>query len=644
MRHVAPRDLAGRLVLRARPHLPTAAMAVLLTIVTMSWVEPSPHSGFDISWSGALHMGAWNDLVYGRDVTFTYGPLGFLEVPILWSSDTGILAVLHQLASRLVLATVLLLVLRRNFGTPWALLGTYLLLNTTSVATVLLIIVVSGIALLASRGPQAVVERRARVFAVCGPVLAAAEILSKFNIGLLAVVSVAIVVLAGPRPRRDAPIALATGVSTLVVLWIAAGQPLGAIDEFFVNALRVASGYTDSHLVDDPNGRGDITVAVFVAVLGGIVAFRAGRGGPRNAQIGLTLLWAAFAYVQFRSAFVRQDAGHVAGYFGPLAIALAAFPWGRLGRSQGGLTIAIAAAFAFAATSVPIGRLLWPSQQVEYAQHAFKIVTDPGWRREKMDAGRTSIAATVPLNPYVRSALRGHRVHVWPSEVSVAWAYRLSWSPLPTLQSNSTFTPALDARNRRSLLDADGPDRVITNGNAYQPDGVRLASWDQPRTALALLCHFRPGAASEIWQVLERGPSRCGPARRRDSVTVAYGQRVDVPPPSRPDTLIFAKVAGMHPTSLFERLRASVYKGRIRTLAAGDGREFRVTPVQVGYGMLMRSAPRVDYRGPFAQIPQITSFTLGGSGLDPEDFKNRRLRVDFFEVRATPFRKDTTAR
>jgi len=90
------------------------------------------------------------------------------------------------------------------------------------------------------------------------------------------------------------------------------------------------------------------------------------------------------------------------------------------------------------------------------------------------------------------------------------------------MQSNLAYTPGLDGLNDRRLLAPDGPDRVLLNGNTYTPQDTRLASWDQPRTARSLLCHFRPVASSPTWLALARGPSRCGAERLVGSVKVPF--------------------------------------------------------------------------------------------------------------------------
>src|SRR4051812_11003630 len=107
-----------RLPRPAAPQLPAAALLVGFAVLVLAWtpIGRVPTAGPDPSWQGALHMAASSGLVWGRDLVFTYGPLGFLQTPGFWTSTTGTLAVLYQVAVGLALATALWSIGRRSFG------------------------------------------------------------------------------------------------------------------------------------------------------------------------------------------------------------------------------------------------------------------------------------------------------------------------------------------------------------------------------------------------------------------------------------------------------------------------------------------------------------------------------------------------
>jgi hypothetical protein len=63
--------------------------ALLVVLVTWEVRRVVPRTGFDHSWQLALNLAAQHGLDFGRDVVFTYGPLGFLAQPLIVSALTG---------------------------------------------------------------------------------------------------------------------------------------------------------------------------------------------------------------------------------------------------------------------------------------------------------------------------------------------------------------------------------------------------------------------------------------------------------------------------------------------------------------------------------------------------------------------------
>lgn len=60
-------------------------MEVVLALLTWHVATVRPGTGIDFSWQVVLAFAAQHGLVFGRDVVFTYGPLGFLSVPLIVS-------------------------------------------------------------------------------------------------------------------------------------------------------------------------------------------------------------------------------------------------------------------------------------------------------------------------------------------------------------------------------------------------------------------------------------------------------------------------------------------------------------------------------------------------------------------------------
>ena len=71
---------------------------ILLSVIVLSFPIPilPMELGLDYSWMAGINFARYSGLVFGRDIMFTYGPLGFVLVPVdigsnawLWTAVTA---------------------------------------------------------------------------------------------------------------------------------------------------------------------------------------------------------------------------------------------------------------------------------------------------------------------------------------------------------------------------------------------------------------------------------------------------------------------------------------------------------------------------------------------------------------------------
>src|SRR5947207_1288773 len=111
------RTLLEAAQVRRRPRAPwLAAVALVLAALTWQVQNFKPHVGVDNSWAIALHLAAVHGLDYGRDVVFTYGPLGFLSEPLIVSQWTGSASFGFALVAQVALAAVVFASAARVYG------------------------------------------------------------------------------------------------------------------------------------------------------------------------------------------------------------------------------------------------------------------------------------------------------------------------------------------------------------------------------------------------------------------------------------------------------------------------------------------------------------------------------------------------
>ena len=608
---LAPRQLPASLVV---------ALAALIAV--LAW-PPLPFrpivsgyfaSGLDFSWQVALHLAAVARLQWGSDVLFTYGPLGFLSVPVvglLVSPYTAALGLLFAATVMTALAAMLLLSLQRWLPLPlaWvAALGAVALVNASvAEAGALAGLLLVGLALGGGLGARASALVPALVAG-----LAALLLLVKASAGSALGVAVPLVLIAEPREllRRGLG-AAAAFLGVLAVAWLAAGQSLAGLPGWLHGALLITSGYSEAMAIDEPTRHWEYpALAGYLAAFA--LAFAAGvdRRTPRRiAALAAVLALAGFVFT--KAGFVRHaGAGHPSITFSFLLIAPLMVPWRPSFRPIGlGLAV-VAGVLLVPVRGVSPVELFDPVSRTSELYQEVSAIARPQVRHSIDAISRAGIRRVVQLPPHVVAELRGRRVHVDPDDVGILWAYDLAWAPVPVFQSYSAYTPELDRMNAQRLEDPRGPDRILRRRLLEGLDG-RSPLWETPEYALARLCRYREIAASELWQVLARGPDRCGPEVPLGTASVAPGAPLSVPVASVPNAIVVAHVDARR--SLAERLRTALFKPRDTLYAVVDGQRERLVPANLGGPLLMRIPATSDWSRAFDGGLSIESFAIEGA-------------------------------
>jgi hypothetical protein len=610
-------------------------LGAVLAALTWPIASIVPGVGPDPSWVAGLYMAHGEGLQFGRDIVFTYGPLGFLEVPALYEQGMWVLAFLYQALVQVVLATSLLWVARRALPLALAVTACYLLLVVGQLeGAVVLIAFVWCFVALGERSPRFA----PLLVTIGGGVLGAVELLGKANYGMAILSFAFLTVLGLPGRRRNLPVLAVGAISAFAVCWLAAGQDLAGVPDFLTRSAQVVSGYSSAMGTD-------IVAAEWkrIAAFCAMVLFLAGaataslRDAPPRRLASLAVA-ALFAFVTFKQGFVRQGLGNTPEFFVLIAgagLAVASrLPRLPLRAAALGLAAPLAA-LALAALPTPsLWDSLRPQAHVEYLRDGLDALLVPGERSHLMAEARSAMRATYRLDPGIAEALDGRTVHIDPWEAGVAWAYDLDWQPLPVMQSYVAYTPQLDELNARALSGPDGPAAILRHaGLEAGGESVddRYPGWESPAAMRAMLCRYRPVRSGARWQLLVRGVDRCGSPMPIGAVHSTTGRRIAIPPPPAPDELVFARVDGVG-VSGWESLRAAVYRAPERTATLGERGAWRLVPDTAGDGLILSVPRRVDYPAPFELAPDVSTMSLQIADAPP-----RPVTVEFFVQRIRPF-------
>jgi hypothetical protein len=605
-------------------------------IAALSWpiVSIVPGVGPDPSWAAGLYMAHGEGLQFGRDVVFTYGPLGFLEVPVLYGEALWILASLYQALLHVALAVSLLWAARRAFPLAVAVALCYgLMVIGRLEAAGLLVAFVWCFVALGQRPPRFVLP----VVTVGGGVLAAVELLGKANYGIAIFAFVALAVLGSPNRRRNVSLFAAVTGGAFLLCWLASGQSLSDLPDFAARTWQVVSGYSGAMGSDiSPLGwQRPAALAAMALLVGG--AGVATRRDTQPRRVGALAMVVLFSFLTFKQGFVRQGLGNTPEFFvliaaGGIAVA-SRLPRAPMRAGAAALTAPLVVLALLALPTPSVWESLKPEPHVESLRLELQALLSRGERQKLTSQGRRSMKAAYRVDPAILGRLGQHPVYVDPWEEGAAWAYGLNWRPVPTMQGYIAYTPSLDDLNAAAFAGPTGPAAVLRHSPGAFGGGVdssidnRYPGWESPAAMRSMLCHYGAVRTGARWQLLERMGDRCGPPRLLATMSTETGRQIEIPPPPHPRDMVFAKVHGIGVEGP-EALRTFVYRARERTATFDGGRSWRLVPATAGDGLILRMSQGTDYPPPFGLAPDARTISLNVAGA-----ASRRISVEFFAQR-----------
>ncbi len=542
------------------------ALAVAFVVALVTYPVLIPDVGWepDQSWAAALHMAHRQGLVFGRDVVFTYGPLGWLSTATMFYENTGAVAIGIRFPILMAVAFVIWCRLRSLCSWPLAALGCVALswmigsvLLIGGEAPLLVLFAVLGPYLWRLATPDAAALPRwapAALGAVAGVMM-----LVKFDVGLSLTAWTLFVVFAESVLHRlgwrrilaNAAWALDGFLSALIIGWLLCGQPLSALTEWLSLSFNLFAGFNDAMARSGPAWE----LQLAFASMAGIVVLVRQRSVALEARRS-RLLWLALGASMFvfaKQAFLRHDSHSLRwwAFVGVVVLALAVRK-----------TVTMAA-FLVVPSVIIVGSVVGslaftdPAASIRSANRALGQVTSHAERRQVRSWGRYILPKTYPLPADIVKRIQGQTLHIGPVRSVVSWIYpKTTWRPFPILQHYHGFTPRLDRWTADFVRGPRAPKYVL-----YEQFTIdnRIGRWDPPETMLALVCRYRFVSGTDAWQLFERrSTNACGARRRIDVVDGRIGEELYTPLGDENEIVVGAFSGPAFSPGLVGRVRALV--------------------------------------------------------------------------------------
>jgi hypothetical protein len=601
-----------------RHHL-VVALVVVVAAATFR-LEPLPLGppGIDPGWQWTINQAAQQGWVHGRDLVFTYGPLGWIASPQDTWGHLGLAAAFEMLL-QLLMAAIAIDRLRREpeaaativtFAVLWlAAAGLGLRFEGRVVLTV---------AALCLFGLWR--ERPAPL--VIAAVLGGLAVFIKVSLGVAVMATLAAALAVDVRRRGWRRLTGPVGAAVVVFAVGAATTigPPGAVLAWLRYSADLVSGYAVAGSI----------VGSTTALLSGL-AILVGLAGlaeiARRGSLGwLVLVLAPGLLIHFRLAFVRQD-GHQFLFLpfavGMLAVAALGLPAGRLWRwPAAAATAATVVAVLGGATPWGLDRL--PSAIARSVPGPMSMARLAHPQATTARLARQSAHNLEPLaipDDWVRRIrASGDPVAVIPWEAMYAPANGLSSVPLRTVQLYAAFSRGLDDWSAGLFEGDTAPGWVLDD---FAPVGKRRALLDAPATWRAI--HRAYDVDSVRWDpflmLLRRREAPLDQPLREVGTTrfetAGPGLRV----PTTAGAMVFASLD--LPLNLVGRLNRSLFRVPLVLCVFhhvdGTQSRGRLIPATAGAGILVDPFPHAvdDYVGLWTgrPAPPVVRFQLQGPGL-----------------------------
>jgi glycosyltransferase involved in cell wall biosynthesis len=573
-----------------------AGLAFALSVF-VPWSGGYPGGDLDMSWAMVLHWAHIHHSQFGKDIAFTYGPLGF--VALGYNAQTfGYLVLGWSLMGAAFFCGVLRLTrqVTKNtwFRGLWAIVMTAFVASSQdvqlfSLTTLLLLLYWFD-------GDMDFTP----LTLLLGLALAVAGLM-KFSTTLMTVGVLGVITIDQLR-RRKIPWPLLIFAAGYMSLWAWSGQSFASLFPYWQTSMSVAGGYPQGEGISLPTETADVVYFILCAlpliVMAAFVVWRSPGGKMRffAPAVGLALILG----VIFKAGYVRHDTHELEGAAGLAMVALlvGTAAWKRMDHPFW---------MSVAATGVVAPLILtwcvferWNSISLP-GQMISAVTGFPGHMQSAL-AGRSvydtqyemllkGIRDAHPL-PAITSS-----VDVYPWEQDIAIAYNMDYHPRPVFQSYVAYTPELEQMNADHLTGSDAPGSIlfdVATIDGDYPSSEDALSWPQ------ILTHYDLKQTEQSMLVMQRAPEdRSFALTPLSHVDADFGQVINVPSCDDP---VWVHI-DFRPT-LWGRLASAMDKPPIvgivvRTQGAGDAAA-RLVPETAPAGFLL--SPLIMDRMSFALL------------------------------------------
>jgi hypothetical protein len=504
-------SLAGtrRLLAVRTPLVVLIAFAILAFLLILAFGAPTVALGLDPSWTEVLAWGFLHRLQWGRDLVFTYGPLGFMQPYSSYVRGIFPWFATGQIVLPATFALTAVLLLRR------CTLGQFLLFALAYICWCSDLAGDITWALTMLYGTTCLIDRRANtsraafygLAVVLAPVFAVVA-LSKFS--LFPLWALCVMAAAGncllERRMKRAGACLAIFVGALLAVWCACGQELANLPLFLLRSVQLAGGYGHAMGNRAPFHH-EILALLLCGALLATCAVGAWRARSERGSVIVAGLVAASTALFWLACLTRGD--HWPWFYPSIALLpFALIACTGLARDEivrrAALAITVVATLV-AFIVIPPG--LIPRELVSRPQNAVRNLMHLDDLQRQRDADWAALARKSDMAK-MRARIGNNRVDMVTWEQGLLLINGFNYAPRPVFQSYAAITPTLARLNASYFLGPAAPEFVM-----FKLDFIdaRVPMSEDGLALIALLERYRPVLSERGFLLLQLDAAQQAP-------------------------------------------------------------------------------------------------------------------------------------
>ncbi|HEY9035127.1 MAG TPA: acyltransferase [Pseudomonadales bacterium] len=474
-------------------------MAIAATLMVFSfYVQPGTNlrPGLDSSWAYALNYIAHTGLVMGKDIYFTFGPLGFLDHPRPLSMNIIQGASLFWALLSFALFFNLLKLVQDNWkDASWLVRGLNLvavlilaMFLDDPVQRMMMLVYVLALRFICTAKPH--------LLYLSGAV-ASISMMVKFSYGVTTFAFLGLFWLVYAIQHRNIRTPAMAGICAAVtyfLVWFAIyGSTAGSIG-YLLGGLEFSRGSVSAMALNPEHSTGAIALFYFWFVLAFAVLMIGKLTRPHYLLIALPFAGPLFIWTRY--AFGREDVSHIIllycfAFYIPLLTLPLIKPLARK----------LAYAVIMAATlptwyyihSLPVFQFI--DTQPEEVREPLSAIPDRFNLDDRVQSWVVASErelATLKMSTDMRARVGDATADVYPWQNLIAHANYLNWTPRPVFQNYITYTPKLDAYNAAFYNSDARPRYIVWDNDEPQDIDRRYPFSSDPLTRDAIIRWYKP--------------------------------------------------------------------------------------------------------------------------------------------------------